>query len=354
MCAVGGAVEQVAQCAPLSSAGHEQIFVLDACDALKNGEGGEPGIGEPLCAFRQNNCVWEIECGGGMTYTGRIEPGDTTFEWQLATGTQCEGSFTEQGEFSGVCAVPDLFSCDLGSKAPEPGAEACPSAPIDQDVTSRGCGNGSGDRMACREIAWHGCEFMALCSFASMESLVFAGTASEDDDVGRLDFNGLPDWTCSVDEPTADALESDPYRASNEWIGQCQTAEGGLCRDNFDPATGEGFRGLQLFWGEVEEPRRIVVVPWHPRVNARARRSTTRGPQETPHVPARFDPRRHQALARTPVLRAPQQQGALHRSLVHHPLHHVRVFLVPYVFGRKPPAVAHFFSGKNGARRTPS
>lgn len=253
VCAVEASGEAATTCDPISPLGEEQIFVLDGCENLKNGVDGEPGIGEPLCAFRQNNCIWEIQCGRDLVFSGRVEPGETKLEWLLDTGTACEGSFTESGEFTGVCAVPDLFSCSLGTKEAAPGSDSCPSAPIGEPVTSRGCGNGSGDAMACRELLWHGCDFMAICSFSSMQSLVFTGTASEKNNAGYLDLTGIGDWSCHVEEPTPEALEADPHRASNEWLGQCETAEGGQCRENFDPETGSGFRGLQLFWGEAEE-----------------------------------------------------------------------------------------------------
>jgi hypothetical protein len=249
---VTGAAPAPVQCELLAPK-NELIFALDSCDNLKHGSEGEPGIGEPLCAFRQNNCIWEIQCGRDLLYTGRIQPGAKSFDWRLETGTRCDGSFDAQGEFSGVCAVPGLFSCNLGSKDFAPGGEECPSAPINEStVTSRGCGNGNGQNMNCRELAWHGCDFMAICSFSYLNSLVFAGTASEVNGAGYLSFNGIGDYECAVTGPTVDDLQNDQWRKANEWIGQCETPEGGLCRSNFNPDTGSGFRGLQLFWGQSE------------------------------------------------------------------------------------------------------
>lgn len=249
---VGGAAQVPAQCELLAPS-NELIFALDSCDNLKFGNEGVPGIGEPLCAFRQNNCIWEIQCGGGLLYSGRLEPGAKSFDWRLETGTRCDGSFDAQGEFAGVCAVPGLFSCNLGSKDFAPGGEECPSAPTNEStVTSRGCGNGNGQDMVCRELAWHGCDFMAICSFSYLNSLVFSGTASEVNGAGHLSFNGIGAYECAVTGPTAGDLESDQWRKPNEWIGQCETPEGALCRSNFNPETGSGFRGLQLFWGESE------------------------------------------------------------------------------------------------------
>lgn len=251
VCSIVGSAVAPLECAPLAPSS-ELIFALDSCDPMKNGGEGEPGIGEPLCAFRQNNCIWEIQCGRDLLFTGRLQPGDTNFAWKLETGTQCEGAFSETGVFNGVCAVPDLFSCNMWSKEASPGGETCPAAPIGETVTSRGCGNANGESMACRELAWHGCDFMAICSFSYLQSVVFAGTASDHDGVGRLDLTGIGDYQCYVEAPTEEELMSDPYRMPNEWIGQCETEAGGQCRDTFNPETGEGFRGLQLFWGATE------------------------------------------------------------------------------------------------------
>lgn len=256
VCAVTGLSEVQPQCEQLAPS-NELIFALDSCDPMKYGGEGEPGIGEPLCAFRQNNCIWDIQCGRDLKFTGRLQPGATKFNWKLQTGTQCEGGFSESGAFNGVCAVPGLFSCEMWSQEAAPGGEECPSAPVGLDVTSRGCGNGSGDAMECRELAWHGCDFMAICSFSYMQSLVFWGTASEKSGVGRVDLTGIGPYQCHALAPTADDLLADPYRAPNEWIGQCETKEGAQCRNNFNPETGQGFRGLQLFWGDVEAPETI-------------------------------------------------------------------------------------------------
>ena len=237
-------------CGPLSPSTGEMLFVLDSCDAMKNGEGSSPGIGEPICAFRQNNCAWELNCGGLM-FEGLAKPGETSLSWKLPTGADCEASFDAQGHVAGTCSVPGLFTCPLKDMPAVPGGEGCSSYPIGQTFTSRGCGNGSGDRMECRLSEQHGCNFAHICSFASLPSAVFMGKATQTNSgAGRVDFKGLGNYQCWAVEPTATDLSSDLFRAANEWIGDCETPTGATCFNNWDATAGTGFRGLQLFFIE--------------------------------------------------------------------------------------------------------
>lgn len=250
VCSVGGTPGTVAQCAPVA-ADTEQMFVLDSCDILKNGESGIPGIGEPVCLFRQNNCIWEVNCGNQdlLTFSGRLQPGDTAVDWTLATGTPCEATFDAQGGMSGSCTVPGQPSCSLSSKDASPGSDACPVVPAEDGFYAYGCGARE-TSLDCRRTMQHGCDFLALCSFtARYPGSVIAGQVSfgDDPELGHMDFNGLNDWTCWVDEASATEIASGD-RSDGEWYGQCTNPAGGMCRDNYDPETGSGFRGLQLFF----------------------------------------------------------------------------------------------------------
>lgn len=248
VCAVTGEVEPPASCDAISPAGAEQIFVLDSCRLLEEGDGNGTGIGEPLCAFRQNNCIWEVHCGQGdeLIYSGRLEPGDTAAQWNLATGTPCELSFDDEGNPTGACTVPGEEPCQLGSREPEPGSDECPTLPDGTEFYSRGCGGG--DPLDCRLAMQNGCDYMAICAFSdSNPSVIFAGETLYQDERARFEFAGLGDYACYVDQATEEEIASGD-RDDSEWYGQCTTPEGGQCRDNYDPETGEGYRGLQIFF----------------------------------------------------------------------------------------------------------
>src|SRR5690606_10835310 len=150
VCAVTGAVEPVDTCELISPAGVEQLFVLDSCPLLEEGESPGTGIGEPICAFRQNNCIWEVHCGQGdaLTYSGRLERGETMAQWTLATGTPCKLGFDDDGNPSGSCMVAGEEPCALGSKDPDPGNDDCPTLPSGTEFYSHGCGGG--DPLDCR------------------------------------------------------------------------------------------------------------------------------------------------------------------------------------------------------------
>lgn len=254
VCSISGGAAAVPQCGQVSSSSvGEALFALDSCDILKNGEGGVPGIGEPVCAFRQNNCVWEVNCGSPfLTFSGRLEPGESALEWRLATGTPCTIEFDENGNPSGNCTVPGQPPCNLGSLTPVPGGAECPAPAEGRSFTGRGCGDRGGTALECRQVMQHGCNFGAICSFTGrFPSVVIAGeTSYSTGSRGRIDFNGLANWQCYVDQAT-DAEITSGDREANEWYGQCVTPEGGMCRDNYDPKTGSGFRGLQIFFDEL-------------------------------------------------------------------------------------------------------
>lgn len=251
VCAIGGSAEPVPACDPLAPGEGEFLFVLDSCPMLKDGEGEGPGIGEPVCALRQNNCIWEVQCGADLLYAGRVEPGSDTAQWRLATGTPCELTVDDDGQVSGSCTVPGEEACELSSMEPETDEANCPVLPEGTIWNSRGCGpEGS---LGCRVALQHGCDFTAICGFARFDSVVIAGVSSYESERGHLEFNGAPGWQCYVDEATAEDVSSGD-RADNEWYGQCVNETGGMCRDNYDPTTGEGYRGLQVFFGEIPTP----------------------------------------------------------------------------------------------------
>lgn len=238
-------------CGPLSDA-NEKLFALDSCEMLRDGAGpGEPGIGQPVCAFRQNNCIWEVNCGNDpmLTFTGRSTPGASRVEWKLFTGTPCEASFDSAGNISGSCTVPGQPACAIGNlKSPTPGSASCPALPLGTNFTTNGCGGGV--TIDCRLSLQHECDFMAICSYsARYPDFVVAGTSSFIDGRPHLSFNGLADYKCYVDKATEEEISSGD-RQSNEWYGQCTNSVGGQCRDNYNPVTKTGFRGLRLYFGD--------------------------------------------------------------------------------------------------------
>ncbi len=253
VCAVTAtAPELPAVCETLAPT-NEHLFVLDSCDLLKEGEGEGDGIGEPVCAIRQNNCIWEVQCGRDLVFAGRALPGATKAEWQLATGTPCEASFDDSGKMTGKCTVSGEAACVLSSKTPVPGGEGCGILPeTDEGFYGRGCGDGGGRRLACSASMQHGCNFMSTCEFAG--PLLVAGEASVNEETtrNRMEFNGIGDYECHVEEALQSDIDDDA-RVSGEWFGQCKNeVTEGLCRENYDAVENPGgFRGLQIFWGEA-------------------------------------------------------------------------------------------------------
>jgi hypothetical protein len=248
VCPIGASVPAAAACGLLAPEA-EALFVLDSCDLLKEGEEGTPGVGEPVCALRQNNCVWEVDCGGDNVFGGKLKPSATKAEWRLATGTPCEASFDAQGKMTGKCTVPGQAACLLSSKPAVPGGDDCVVLPEGTTFDSNGCGGGP---LECRLALQHGCNFKSICSFTSRyPSLIFTGEVNKDGTAGRnrLEFNGIGDYDCYVEEATAEEVATDG-RLPGEWYGQCENSQGGLCRNNYDPTTGSGFRGLRVYFGE--------------------------------------------------------------------------------------------------------
>lgn len=256
VCALGGTYTAPATCANIGPSA-EQLFVLDSCDALKNGEGQNPGIGEPVCALRQNNCIWDVQCGQDplTKFAGRLPAGARKIEWRLATGTPCELSVDATGAVSGKCTVPGQAACELKSKPAVPGGADCPILPGGTNVTSHGCGGG--DPLDCRATLQHQCNYMALCTFTPTNDLVVAGTTSTENGRPKFDFNGLGAYSCSVTKASAEEIASGD-RIEYEWYGQCVTPAGGMCRDNYDPVAKTGFRGLRLYF---DVPEGVTVPP---------------------------------------------------------------------------------------------
>jgi hypothetical protein len=92
---------------------------------------------------------------------------------------------------------------------------------------------------------------MAVCAFTARNpDVMIAGRSSYRDERSHLDFNGVGDYQCYVDQATTEEIASGD-RAANEWYGQCVNSAGGMCRNNYDPATGTGYRGLQIFFEEA-------------------------------------------------------------------------------------------------------
>jgi hypothetical protein len=247
VCSVAARSDAEVPACSLLAPSADHLFTLDACELLRDGDGDEPGIGEPVCAFRQNNCIWEVNCGNHplLTFGGRLSPGATKATWRLFSGTPCEASFDAQGKMTGRCTVPGEEACQLASKPPVPGGADCPAVPEGTAFHSRGCGGG--DPLDCRAAMQHGCNFMAICQFARFPDVVIAGQASYENARGHLAFNGAADYQCQVDQATDAEIESGD-REWNEWYGQCVNTAGGTCRDNWNPETGTGYRGLQLFF----------------------------------------------------------------------------------------------------------
>lgn len=231
---------------------NEHLFVLDSCDILKNGEGGDAGVGEPICAFRQNNCVWEVQCGSNLVFSGRTAPTDTKAKFLLDTGTPCEVAFDSAGKMTGKCTVAGEAACNLSSKTAVPGG-ACDIMPeTAEGFYGRGCGDGGNARLACTGSLQHGCNFMSTCEFTGAGPLLVAGEVkiNESTTRNRLEFNGIGDYQCHVEEANASDIANDA-RVEGEWFGQCQNSvTQGVCRDNYNAETNPGgFRGLQIFWG---------------------------------------------------------------------------------------------------------
>jgi len=252
VCPIGASVATAPACGLLAPAA-EALFVLDSCELLKEGEEGTPGIGEPVCALRQNNCIWEVDCGGENVFGGKLKAGSRKAEWRLATGTPCEASFDAQGKMTGKCTVPGQAACVLSSKTAVPGGADCVVLPQGTTFDSNGCGGGP---LECRLAMQHGCNFKSICSFTSRyPSLIFTGKVNKEgaDGRNRLEFNGIGDYDCHVEEATAEEIAADG-RQPGEWYGQCENSQGGLCRNNYDPATGSGFRGLRVYFAEPSAP----------------------------------------------------------------------------------------------------
>lgn len=251
VCALAGSAGEVPAC-ELLSPDAAQLFALESCAELKS------EIGEPVCAYRQNNCVWELQCGNGpgMRFAGRLTPGADRVEFRLATGTPCELSFDAEGNMTGKCAVPGETACQVASKPAVPGGDECVALPTGTSFTNRGCGHEG--LLACQDFLQHGCRFMAACAFGRYPAIAIAGEASVQDGRNHLEFNGAGDYReCYVDEASEAEIGSGD-RIADEWYGQCTNATtGGQCRDNYDPETGEGYRGLQVFFNytpPVTEP----------------------------------------------------------------------------------------------------
>jgi len=216
----------------------EHLFVLDSCPLLKDGEGTEPGIGEPICSFQQNGCIWKVTCVSDpakpLVFSGKLTPGQTSVSWRLETGTPCEAGFDAKGNLSGKCTVPGAAACNLSSKAPAP-AVGCPK--LATKFSSLGCGNDSdGVPLDCRKSLQHGCNFAAICDFNTTRfpDSLFAGKTSTENGVDYLKFPGLSGRSCTVQKATAAEI-ADPAncRAAGEWYGDCLTPTGGGCANTF-------------------------------------------------------------------------------------------------------------------------
>jgi len=234
-------------------AGDAKLFALDSCELLKEGEGANPGIGEPVCAYRQNNCVWDVQCGSDLHFAGRFPDAATKkAEWRLETGTPCEATFDANGKLIGQCTVPGQTACALTSKTAVAGGSACTALPKGTSFNTKGCAGGS---TVCTDTLQHGCSFMGICTFATSHDLVVAGSVSVNATTSRnqLDFNGTADYKCTVEQATAADVAND-QRLVNEWFGQCTNSTGGQCRNNWVAATNTGYRGLQLFFTTPTTP----------------------------------------------------------------------------------------------------
>ncbi|HVJ92413.1 MAG TPA: hypothetical protein VM580_21580 [Labilithrix sp.] len=235
-------------CGPVTKE-NELLFALDSCTELRDGAGSEPGIGQPVCAFRQNNCIWEVNCANDplLTFAGRLAQNSTKLEWRLLTGTPCEATLDASGNVTGKCTVPGETACALKSIPAAPGGESCPTLPVESDFHTNGCGGGS---VQCRVALQHKCDFMAMCSFGTrFPDVVIAGSSSYSNGRPHMAFNGLLDYKCAVDKASAEEISSGD-REANEWYGQCVNSAGGQCRDTYNPTTKTGFRGLRVYFDD--------------------------------------------------------------------------------------------------------
>lgn len=254
VCAVSGVATGLPPTCGLLAPAAEHLLVLDSCEALEEGEGSTPGIGEPVCAVRQNNCVWEVQCGRDLVFEGQLAAGATQLDWTLPTGTPCEIAFNGAGVMTGKCQVPGQPACNLSSKSPVPGGAECPTLPEGTGFRARGCGDAQGNSLECAGLVQHGCNYLASCRFRGIPFIVAGETElNESSGRNRLEFTGLPGWECHAEEANQSDIEGDA-RALGEWFGDCENEAGGVCRNNYDPESNPtGLRGLQVFFDLPEE-----------------------------------------------------------------------------------------------------
>lgn len=235
----------------------ENVFALDSCSLLKDGDGQNPGIGEPVCAYRQNGCVWDLQCGNDplLKFSGRLPGNATKLSWTLPTGTPCELDWDAQGNVTGSCTVAGQAPCALASKTAVPGGASCPALPVNTSARSRGCGGG--DPLDCRVSLQHGCNYLGVCSFTgSYPSEIIAGTTSykEGGALPYFEFSGVGGYQCWVQKASAAEIAStDPAvkREATEWYGNCGAAATptvGACRNNWSLTNLGGYRALQVFF----------------------------------------------------------------------------------------------------------
>jgi hypothetical protein len=149
VCAIESTLSDVSPTCASLVAGNEKLFALDSCEFMKDGEGGNPGIGEPVCAYRQNNCIWDVQCGAELHFGGRFASASTQkAEWRLDTGTPCEATFDANGNLTGKCTVPGQKACVLSSKTAVAGDSSCVALPKGTSFNSKGCSGGS---IACTD-----------------------------------------------------------------------------------------------------------------------------------------------------------------------------------------------------------
>lgn len=248
VCANEASVPSVGTCNLLAPS-KDFLFVLDSCDMLKNGEGQTPGIGQPVCALQQNNCIWNVQCGEDplTRFSGRLTPGATKLEWRLLTGTPCEIQVSPGGAVSGSCTVAGEAPCQLRDIPAVAGGPTCPALPKDREPRSNGCAGG--DPLACRGTLQHGCNQVSICQFSSrFPDLVIAGkTSYGENQRPHFEFNGAGDYRCYVDAALQSEIDSGD-REANEWFGDCMNPVGGTCRNNWNPTTKTGFRSLRVYW----------------------------------------------------------------------------------------------------------
>lgn len=233
------------------------LFVLDSCDILKNGEGGQPGIGQPVCAIQQNNCVWNIQCGEDplTRFSGKLTPGATKIDFRLLTGTPCEVAVSASGVVSGSCTVQGEAPCMLRSIPAVPGVPGvCPALPANTDPRSNGCAGG--DPLECRGTVQHGCNQVSICQFSTRyPDVVIAGKTSYGTGTNanrpHFEFNGVGGYKCYLDAALQSEIDSND-RAANEWYGDCVNAAGGRCRNTWNGTS--GFRSLRVYWDPAVTP----------------------------------------------------------------------------------------------------